>query len=524
MSGTANASWRRRRAEAAVPVQDTVADLAAGFRVAEQRRAEGQTAPALVAYGAVTSAATVNRAARHDRLELRLGQAQRRLRRRLGLVLALLAAIAAGGLWLALASRPAPPPVPQELALVRWLAWQQAVALLRQLRAQLPEDGSAALDKELARDPWSLVERYGARCRSGSECGGPRVPPPQGSGRAPTLPAACSYPLHCRPEDLPTVPGEFGDDAFTLISTMRKTGLVPTDCGRLGAVVETISRRFGWRDGERARAIKTYLEQSLTVCFSRAGDHRQDVVHAERALCSGSAPSQIMNLNNLAWISMRAGDRPHAEAAHACTVAGLGSDKPDDRLEYQNTTIIYALEAMFAALWGDQATAVSLFDEALRRIETRPRATDPLTQARHLLVMEAFLMGRAALADTYAPPLDTLAQVYAHPGADDSDWAQAAVLDLIYRLRTRAWTAAGSASTAALGYLEATRDYRCHLSQTDVTIADLTDTLAQRAPPAEADRQPQYQKLGAALGCGRLERAARLDLVREVAAWIEAQR
>jgi len=69
--------------------------------------------------------------------------------------------------------------------------------------------------------------------------------------------------------------------------------------------------------------------------------------------------------------------------------------------------------------------------------------------------------------------------------------------------------------------LESAQEYVCQTLDASQTWTDLPEALAHTAPAGEADRVPQYRKIGQALACGKLDKAGRLALLREVAGWID---
>jgi len=107
--------------------------VGAAFLEADRRRREGLTEEAIAAYAEVGEGAAGNRVGRHDRLERRLELRQGRLRLSLGLALGLLPVLVALGvwrLWEGYSTRTGADPDVRDLALVRWLARQQAMEIL----------------------------------------------------------------------------------------------------------------------------------------------------------------------------------------------------------------------------------------------------------------------------------------------------------------------------------------------------------------------------------------------------------
>jgi hypothetical protein len=504
-------------------------NLELAFVYAELLLRLGRKKEAKTAYHAVKQLSIAHSDSRYNNLYRSIDNKQKRHQIILFMCLGSFLILLSIGLFYAMYTTPSSKIIPgKDLALVRWLAQQQALELAQMIQKKYPHLEVGQILKGSTRSPWSTVQSY-MRMKNRSNrqelgkkglSGKSSLSKNAGKQKTSVLPenVECGYPLKCPTVNIKTRNNQLEYRLYNLLWTIQSTTLHKRDCDTYVKFQSYYEQEFGWGEDKNMGFDK----DMLCDCYLRNKEYEQTIVHAENVICAGFAPLVLSGYNKLSFAYANLGNMNNAHLTHQCAI-NFAEHLAETTSGVQLNNIAHAFcEIANYKLYLYPLESLPFYRQALILLEKVPNKYIDLKLINQTNIQLPLYSAQIAARSPISETEKTYKKIIENSAITDIDLYKLQSLQTIYLLQQNNYHVAEISNKNTMKRLEQVDSYNCQYKK-NWEWDKYLQTLIKSSPPEEKHLHAPYKKIISALDCEERTKAERMEILRSVDQWIKEQ-
>jgi len=494
----------------------------------------GRKKEAKTAYHAVKQLSIAHSDSRYNNLYRSIDNKQKRHQIILFMCLGSFLILLSIGLFYVMYTNPSSKIIPgKDLALVRWLAQQQALELAQMIQKKYPHLEVGQILKGSTRSPWSTVQSYmrmknrsnrqelvkkGLSGKSSNSKNADRQ-------KTSVLPenVECGYPLKCQDFKLESRTGQIDERLYNLLSSVKNITLHNSDCDTYAKWNTYYAQEVGWSSDNRK--TQAFSENAIKYCYYNSKNYEKAIVHAENEICTGFDPFVLAGYNTLSFAYANLGNMNNAHLTHQCAI-NFANHLAETTSGFD--ICIIALNFCTIAnykLYTYPLESLPFYRKALILWEQIPDEYIELKVSYKPYIQLPFFSVQISARSPVSETEETYKIIIENSLITDVDLYKLQNLKTIDLIQQKNYQAAEISNKNTMKRLNQVSSYDCHCGGGVIWEWDkYLQTLIKFSPPEEKHLHAPYKKIISALDCEERTKAERMEILRSVGQWFNKQK
>jgi len=508
-------------------------NMALAYVYAELLLRLGRKKESKTAYHAVKQLSIAHSDSRYNNLYRSIDNKQKRHQIILFVCLGSFLILLSIGLFYVMYTNPSSKIIPgKNLALVRWLAQQQALEIAQMIQKKYPHLEVGQILKGSTRSPWSTVQSYmRMKNRSNRQELGKKGLSDKSSlskkadkKKTSIFPenVECGYPLKCQDVKFVSRTNKLDGRLYNLLKTVRTITLHKNDCDIYAKWNAYYEQEVGWNSDERA--TQAYSEGAIKYCYFDSKNYEKAILHAVNEICTGFEPYVLYGYNTLSFAYANLGNMNNAHLTHQCAINYAEHlAETTSGFEFNNIALNYCTIANYK-LYIYPHRSLPFYRKALIFSDHVP---DEYIDSKFIckaIIQQPFFSGQIAARSPVSETEKTFKKIMENPAITDIDMYKMQSLQTINLLKQNNYPAAETSNNNTMQRLKQIDYYNCHFSWIIWEWDKYLQTLIKFSPPEEKHLHEPYKKIISALDCEERTKAERMEILRSVGQWFNKQK